>query len=465
MHPHIESPQLGRSLKRSFDRCDSESLPPAKRHQLPPTPPTASHSFDKASQPNCSQAAPLSPPEPSRILERRALAHIDPTSHPPPKKSRIEGWLEEVSRSPPIRASSCPPQLENSNLLQTIEIDEGQPLSFDVVHEMSQSERQSNGAGSIASGRSSRLSTSHPDYRKILRNNGIKIDDIGEKIPSDLRRFLDVHILQERSSKLSPEAIDAAVETAISMEESLEANVYSLADTALLPIKRPGIGRGGNTPWCTDGLPRNEVYPYPLAAPKADIHIGYPTDRTSKWKVEENAVIDHDVAKRLTQPAKGNSFPFFVFEIKSEAMGGNHWQLENHAAGSGAGCVNTMRWLYREAYPSEDPSIVDTIAFSASVTHRLAIYHVHFYLPEENQHYMSWIATRETMRQIQKSNHLVESIFEHCLGARQTKVRKALSRLYPFPHHWKNSRPASAMESQNPAVAENEGSNKSQRIQ
>ena len=411
MHPHIESPQIERSLKRFFDECDSKSLPPAKRHQLPPTPPTPSHSFDKVSRRNYSQAVSPSPPEPSRTLKKRALVNIDPTSQPPPKKSRLEGWLEEISRTPSIRASSCPPQLENSNLLQTVEINHGQQLSFDVVHEMSLSERQSIGAGSVASGRSSRLSTSHPDYRKILRNNGIKIDDIGEKIPSDLRRFLDEHILRERSSQVSLEAIDAAVETAISMEESPEANIYSLADTALLPIKRPGIGRGGNTPWCSDGLPRNEVYPYPLAAPMADIHVGYPTDRSSKWKVEENAVIDHGVAKRRTQPAKGNSFPFFSFEIKSEAMGGIHWQLENQAAGSGACCVNTMRWLYREAYSSEDSSIVDTIAFSACVTHRLAIYHVHFYLPEENQHYMSWIATCETMRQIQKSNHLVESIF------------------------------------------------------
>lgn len=439
MHSHIESPQFARTLKRSFDECDLKSLPSAKRHQLPSTPLTPGHSFDEVSGRNCSQATPLSPSEPSQTLKRRALANIDPTSNPPLKKSRLEVWLEEVSGSPPIRASSCPPQLENSNLLQTIQTDEGQQLSFNVLHGRSQSQWQSIDAGSVASGRSSRLSTSHPDYRKILRNNGIKIDDIGEKIPADLRRFLDTHILKERLSKLSPEAIDAAVETAISMGESSEANVYSLADTAILPIKRPGIGRGGNTPWCSDVLPRNEVYPYPLAAPKANVHVGYPIDRSSRWKVEENAVIDHGVAKRLTQPAQGNSFPFFSFEIKSEAMGGNHWQLENQAAGSGACCVNSTRWLYREAYPSEDLSVVDMIAFSACVTHRLIVYHVHFYLAEENQHYMSWIATCETMRQVQKSNQLVESIFEHCLGTRQTKIRRALSRLYPFPHHWKNS--------------------------
>ena len=460
MCSHVGSSRFEQTLKRAFDPYDSESPPPAKRHQLPPTPPTPSHSFDKDSRPRSSLAAPTPPPEHSRLPRKRALAAINPTSSSPPKTSRLQAWLEEIPETPPTRASSCPPQIENP--LPTSDLGEGQRLSFGVLHKMSQSQPQKE-VGSVASGRSSRPSTSHADYRKILRNNGVEIDDTGEKIPADLRCFLDAHILRERSSKLSPAAIAAAVETAIGMRDSPEANVYSLADTALFPVKGHGTGRGGNTLWCTDGLPRNKIYPYPLVAPKADIHFGYPTDLTSKWKVKEHAVIDHGVAKRWTQPAKGNCFPFCSFEIKSEAMGGNHWQLENQAAGSGSTSVNAMRWLYREAYPLEDPSVVDTISFSVCVTHRLAYYHVHFYLAEEDRYYMSWIATCETMRQVQKSNHLVERIFEHGLGSRQTKVRKALAQLYPFPHKWKNSRPASIMDSYNTAAEE--GSNKSQRME
>ena len=224
----------------------------------------------------------------------------------------------------------------------------------------------------------------HGDYRITLWNNGICIDHTGDKIPLELRNFLDSHILKERSSKLSPEAIAEVVNIATEMADSPEANVYNLTDTAVLPIKRLDVGRGGNTSWHIDGLPRNKIYSIPLAAPKADIHFGYPRTHISNWKVEENVVIDHGAARRLTQPAKGNCFPFFVFELKSEAMGGNHWQAENQAAGSDASCVNVTCWLFRKAYPSENRPVMDTIAFSACVIHRLIIFHVHFYLAEEN---------------------------------------------------------------------------------
>ena len=79
---------------------------------------------------------------------------------------------------------------------------------------------------------------------------------------------------------------------------------------------------------------------------------------------------------------------------------------------------------------------------------------------------MSWIATCETMRHVQKSNHIVESIFEHSLGTRQTKIREALARLYPFPDQWKNSRPASVMNAQTPGASdEYNASNKSRRTE
>ncbi|KAL8700839.1 MAG: hypothetical protein Q9201_005232 [Fulgogasparrea decipioides] len=320
-------------LKRSFvpplDGTDSESLQPTKRQQqLPPTPPTPSHSLDKISRPSCSQAVPPSSPEPSRLSKKRAFADADPGSNPVLTKSRVEGWLEKVPESPPIRVSSCPPKVENSNPPKTVGIGGGQRLSFDVLQELSQSHRQSFGPGSVGSGRSSRPATSQADYRKILRNNGVCIDHTGDKIPPELRTFLDTYILKERSLKLSPEAIAGAVDTAIRIADSPKGNVYDLTDTAMLPIKRSDVGRGGNTPWYSDGLPRNDVYPTPLAAPKPDIHLGYPIDYTSDWKVEESAAIDHRVAKRLTQPAKGNCFPFFSFELESEAMGGNLWQAE-----------------------------------------------------------------------------------------------------------------------------------------
>ena len=120
-----------------------------------------------------------------------------------------------------------------------------------------------------------------------------------------------------------------------------------------------------------------------------------------------------------------------------------------------------MRWLLKEAYPSQTPSIIDSIAFSVCVTHREAIFHVHFYCPEGDLHYMSWIATFESLRNPQGCSHMAEIILDLCLGARETTIRQALAQLVPFPKHWKTSRPASAQAS--PLADQETGSNKSQR--
>ena len=98
----------------------------------------------------------------------------------------------------------------------------------------------------------------------------------------------------------------------------------------------------------------------------------------TRWSREENDVVDHRTATPYTRPARGNCFPFLVFELKSEAAGGTLWQAENQAAGSGAHCVNSMRWLFREANPSKCPSILDTVAFTIVATHREAVSHIHF---------------------------------------------------------------------------------------
>ena len=338
---------------------------------------------------------------------------------------------------------------------QEREGDEQRPL-LEFLRDMSQSQKQSSGGGSG----SSRLITSHTDYRKVLRNNGICIDHTGEEIVQELRTFLDSDILQERTSRLPPEMVIEAKKAAVEIAESPEGNVFDLTNTATLPIKRSDVGRGGNTPWYVDALPRNKDYVYRLATPKADVHCGYPTDQRSTWKVKENAVIDHPVARRLTQPARGNCFPFLVFELKSEAMGGTLWQAENQAAGSAACCVSAVRWLYQEAYPSEEPAVVDTISFSACVTHRNVIFHVHWYCAKNKTYYMSWIAGFDTIRQVQQCNHTVLNIYDHCLGVRQTKIRRALALLDPLPQHWVQVRPVRGLDEE----AKDEASNKSQRL-
>ncbi|KAL8900922.1 MAG: hypothetical protein Q9207_005455 [Kuettlingeria erythrocarpa] len=443
MHFHIECPEFNQHLKRSFsgffDGRDSDSLQPSKRHeQLPPTLLTPRYSLDKLPPPSCPQEAPLTPPESSRSLRKRKFEDNHSALNTPTKR-RIGDWLR-----------STRPQISDP--------DAQRPL-LDVLQEMSQGA----GAGSSTSGRNARSVTSHPDYRSTLRNNGVYIDHTGAKIPQELREFLDSSILKQQSDPLTPDAIAEAVKTAIEIADSPESNIYDLNGTAMIPIKRSDVGRGGNTPWYTDTLPKTEAYGIPLAQPKPDVHCGYLTGQRSTWTIEENAVIDHQQAKKITQPAKGNCFPFFVFEMKSEAMSGTLWQAENQAAGSGACCVNIKRWLFREAHGNEDQPVIDSVAFSACVTHREVVFHVHHYSAAEKRFYMSSFGAFQTVREVEGCNNIVSNIFKHGLGTRQDKTREELKLLYPFPAHWKKARSASLMESQNTAADEDEPSNKSQR--
>ncbi|MCJ1449593.1 MAG: hypothetical protein MMC23_010115 [Stictis urceolatum] len=490
MSPHIESSKGERPLKRarSFDGCDFESLRPIKRNkQLPPTTPPPSLPLDKDPRPrHPSAVAPLTPPGSSQASRKRKFEGGNSASSSLNKR-RVEDWLQikrtrrnsypprlelndsdsdtatATGQRPRARRDSCPPQLESCDQeLRDQDAGKGQRPLLEVLQEMSQSQRQSFGPGSATSGRNPRSVTTHPDYRSILRNNNIYMDRTGVKIPQELREFLDSSILKQQSSPLTPEEIAEAVNTATDIADSPESNIYDLIGTAMLPIKRSDVGRGGNTPWYTDQLPKSDEYDISLAQPKPDIHCGYLVGQRSTWAIKENAVIDHPHAKKITQPAKGNSFPFFVFELKSEAMGGTLWQAENQAAGSGACCVMIKRWLYREAHGTDDQPVVDSIAFSACVTHREVVFHVHHYSTADKRLYMSRFGAFQTVDEVEGCNNIVSNIFKHGLGARQDQTLEQVKLLYPFPPHWKRSRSASVMESQNPP-AEEDLSNKSQR--
>ena len=425
----IECPRPQKPLKRSFDEDDSAPLPPTKRRHTSATPPTPIlQTVPRLSKPACEEGT-----------SARALA---------PQENRVQAWLAEtIAEAPPDRATSCPPRLQGNikpPATSNPAVDQG-PL-LEVLQRMSRAQWQGFGRGAAASSRYSRPATSNVDYRTTLWNNGIGFDLTGEKIPLELRNFLDSKILQRRSTNLSPEAITDAVQIAVDIAGQPESNVYDLIHTATLSIKRSDVQRGGNTPWARDGLPRNVDWAYPLATAKPDVHCGYATGQRSTWTARENTIINHAAAKGLTHPAKVNCFPYLVLELKSEAMGGTLWQVENQAAGSGASCVNAARWLFQEANPSQEPSVVDTMALSACVTHRQVVWHVHWYSAEERQHYMSWIATHDTIRQVQECDHLTLNFLDHCKGDRQTKLRGALVALDPIPDHWKQARPASAMD-------------------
>ena len=438
----MEDPRLHGPLKRPSFESESES-PPSKRRQQPP------HFKQSISVIPLKSSAPLRPTKQS-------------SQSRPENPCNVDRWL---TRTPLLRPDSCPPRLQGSHrdggwVISGEENQSQRPL-LEVLQEMSQSRRICE--GNLSASDISRSLTSHTGYRKILRSNGVFLDPTGEKIPQELRTFIDSKILKERSTQLSPDGIAKAVKTAVDISESPVGNVYFLADTltGVLPIKRGDVGFGRDTVWYTEGLPRNEAYEYSLAAPKPNLHCDYPMDHRSTFKVEEDAVIDHESARRLTQPTTSNCFPFLVCELNSEAVGGTLWQAENKAAGSGASCVNAARWIYREAHMPEDQSVVDTISFSACVNHRLVILSVHWYSVDEARHYMSWIATFETIRHIERYNHVINNVIDHAMGTRQENIKKALARLYPIPEYWKETRPVSAVDA---TSDQNASSKKSRRM-
>jgi len=239
MFAQFEFPELQRLRKRPFsyssDWCGSETpRPPKRQQQLPPSPSTLGHSPDRVSRPSHPQDLPLTPPEPSRFSEKREFDDNNPAPNSPNKR-RIEEWL----RSTRSRRKSCPPRLE----LKVPDSDKGQPtltrkgscplppetsnpdrgnglrrlieLLQDMSQSQQQSQKQSLRASSIASSRNARSITSHPDYQSVLRNNCIHINHIREKIPPELREFLNSSIIKQRSEPLTPGAITEAVQTTI----------------------------------------------------------------------------------------------------------------------------------------------------------------------------------------------------------------------------------------------------------
>lgn len=134
-----------------------------------------------------------------------------------------------------------------------------------------------------------------------------------------------------------------------------------------------------------------------------------------------------------------------MVEMKSEAAGGTIYVAENQAAGSGSHSVNALLWLLREASTYDSSSLKDTIAFTITMSHREAIFYLHWYSEADHRHYMSFLESYSsvTAKDIRACNNTVKNIIDHGLGARRTAIGTALEALFPFPQHWKQARPPS----------------------
>ncbi len=106
------------------------------------------------------------------------------------------------------------------------------------------------------------------------------------------------------------------------LADSTEGPIAKLIRTDMFPFERPGIAEGGNSPWSTVALPNNPEYQYDVSAPTPDTHFGYPTNQRSGWSYAQSNIITHPVARSYAQPARGNTIPFPMVEMKSEADAG-----------------------------------------------------------------------------------------------------------------------------------------------
>lgn len=456
-----------RLRKRSLEDGDSACKPATKRHhhllQSLASSPTLSRIDNRLSEvlrpTTCRSNASTSTPSRAKSVRplKRALQDSDINCTPTRKRPQLQSpilntatvneWLSTVprtSRPTNSRPSSAPPQFSGREALRTI--DNYQPVSLATIQRMSQSQGQSLKRGSNASSQNLRPSTSHPIYRSLLFNNGIRMDYTGRRMPTNVRDLMDKQILQRRSSPpLSEERVFQMIKKAEALADSAEGKISSLVTTDMFPVDRSDIEEGGNTMWSTDALPYNPDYDQPLAAPKPDFHYGYPPGQRSDWTAQENAIADHRVARPYTQPARGGRFPFLAFEMKSEAAGGTLWHAENQAAGSGSYCVKALQWFLEQAFPTESVSITDYVAFTGAVTHREVIFYVHYYSEEDACCYMSYLRRFSTTDygDIQGCHDLIKNILEYGLTTRQTKIKNALAQLFPVPDQWKQTRPDS----------------------
>ena len=482
MSTEVLCPKPQRPHKRALADIDSDALPRNKHARwLPPPLPTPS-THDQRSE------SPYSPRRPSS----QSLEDLDPRSVPPKKRRRLQspsfeptnGQHLQITRSgsaPPWytctpRSKHCRSQLPTDSLVDawisavsnpepssislpsdrpltcpaTVDVDKAKrtPPSLATIKQMSQQTSQygENVGSSLSASQSGRPGTSHPLYRGTLYNNYITLDYSGRQMPEELRTFASTQILKQRESpQLEDETVSKVIDTVEELADSTEGPTAKLIRTDMFPFERPGIAEGGNSPWSTVALPNNPEYQYDISAPKPDTHFGYATNQRSGWSYAQSNVITHPVPRPYAQPARGNTFPFLMVEMKSEAAGGTIYVAENQAAGSGSHSVNAMLWLVREAGTYDSSSLTDTIAFTITMSHREAIFYLHWYSEADRHYYMSLLESYSsvTPKDIRACNNTVKNIISHGLGARKTAIGTALKALFPFPQHWKQARPPS----------------------
>ena len=315
----------------------------------------------------------------------------EPAAEPPTSWSSIEAWVAQTPCTNSVQET-----VENDKILENIEeslsLDLGRDSDVaDDVDNMSQRDGETTGPASTA-GSGERLNTSSPLYRGTLAMNDVITDTFGDMIPHDVQRLITMHIRKERKSpKLEEDQRTAIKQTIKDVWDSPEPMVSDIITPPLFPVKHAEVSEERDTLWSTTPLPRNPDYTYALPAPKTDRHFGFHPTRKSKWTAKQLSAADNPKVRPYSQPTPANMFPFFLMELKSEATGGTLYGAEGQLATSGAHRVRSLMWTLDLLEPSRKRSSADAIVFSAAVSQRETVAHVHYFNPEDNRFYMSWI--------------------------------------------------------------------------
>lgn len=159
-----------------------------------------------------------------------------------------------------------------------------------------------------------------------------------------------------------------------------------------------------------------------------------------------------------------------MLEVKSEATGGTLYVAEHQAVSSGVHSVESLRWLLKQAFPSQVPPATDTVAFTGAVSARAAVFYILWYSVTEQCHIMSKFCNVSFLEglprpDIQQCRNVIKSMIEYGVDVRQLVVRKALVQLNPPPPHWKKSRAADVSNDTPPSSSDTQPprSNKSRK--
>ncbi|CAF9913281.1 MAG: hypothetical protein GOMPHAMPRED_007844 [Gomphillus americanus] len=224
----------------------------------------------------------------------------------------------------------------------------------------------------------------------------------------------------------------------------------------MFPLIKRGISYGGNAQFSSQPLPNVPDAFCELAIPQPDRFYGYTTGPFGGFSKKENMVLSHPSMIRYAMPTVDGAFPFLIFELKSPAKGGTLWHADNQAAGSGAHCVSSMRYLMQQAN-GEDAAVPSTkaLAFTVCVDGRYVEFNIHWYSEGTEEYMMSCIDSFRTVQEkdIQECRNWIKNIIEYCLGQCRTEIVNALETLHPFPPTWSNKKPRTRGGSSTPATS------------